>query len=71
MIISLLIAHPHLSLLTVMSLVLADDLLIPLQTEFLHLEGISQLVKTIDRIKVNLNPELGIRRVCLLCMTSE
>ena len=56
---------PSLSLLTIMSLVLANDLLIPLQTEFFALEGISQLVKTIDRIKVNLNPELGIRGVLL------
>ena len=56
---------PSLSLLTVMSLVLADDLLIPLQTEFFALEGISQLVKTIDRIKLNLNPDLGIRGVLL------
>ena len=56
---------PSLSLLTIMSLVLADDLLIPLQTEFFALEGISQLVKTIDRIKINLNPELGIIGVLL------
>ena len=56
---------PSLSLLTIMSLVLADDLLIPLQTEFFALEGITQLVKTIDRIKINLNPELGIRGVLL------
>ena len=56
---------PSLSLLTVMSLVLADDLLIPLQTEFFALEGITQLVKTIDRIKVRLNPQLGIRGVLL------
>tara|TARA_B100000029_G_C17490595_1_gene928969 strand:- start:358 stop:1158 length:801 start_codon:yes stop_codon:yes gene_type:complete len=56
---------PSLSLLTVMSLVSADELLIPLQTEFFALEGITQLVKTIDRIKVNLNPELGIRGVLL------
>ncbi len=56
---------PSLSLLTIMSLVLANDLLIPLQTEFFALEGISQLVKTIDRIKVNLNPELSIRGVLL------
>ena len=56
---------PSLSLLTIMSLVLADDLLIPLQTEFFALEGISQLVKTVDRIKINLNPELGIRGVLL------
>jgi chromosome partitioning protein len=56
---------PSLSLLTVMSLVSADELLIPLQTEFFALEGITQLVKTIDRIKVNLNPDLGIRGVLL------
>ena len=56
---------PSLSLLTVMSLVAADELLIPLQTEFFALEGITQLVKTIDRIKINLNPGLGIRGVLL------
>ena len=56
---------PSLSLLTVMSLVCADELLIPLQTEFFALEGITQLVKTIDRIKINLNPGLGIRGVLL------
>ena len=48
-----------------MSLVSADELLIPLQTEFFALEGITQLIKTIDRIKVNLNPDLGIRGVLL------
>ena len=56
---------PSLSLLTVMSLVAANELLIPLQTEFFALEGITQLVKTIDRIKINLNPDLGIRGVLL------
>ena len=56
---------PSLSLLTVMSLVSANELLIPLQTEFFALEGITQLVKTIDRIKVNLNPTLNIRGVLL------
>ena len=56
---------PSLSLLTIMSLVSADELLIPLQTEFFALEGITQLMKTIDRIKVNLNPTLGIRGVLL------
>ena len=56
---------PSLSLLTVMSLVSAEELLIPLQTEFFALEGITQLVRTIDRIKVNLNPNLGIRGVLL------
>ena len=56
---------PSLSLLTVMSLVVADQLLVPLQTEFFALEGITQLVKTIDRIKENLNPELKIRGILL------
>ena len=56
---------PSLSLLTVMSLVVADELLVPLQTEFFALEGISQLVKTIERIKINLNPNLNIRGIIL------
>tara|TARA_B110000305_G_C19439045_1_gene640734 strand:- start:1170 stop:1946 length:777 start_codon:yes stop_codon:yes gene_type:complete len=56
---------PSLSLLTVMSLVVADELLVPLQTEFFALEGISQLVKTIERIKINLNPSLEIRGILL------
>ena len=56
---------PSLNLLTVMSLVSADELLIPLQTEFFALEGITQLVKTIDRIKANLNPKLSIRGILL------
>tara|TARA_B100000945_G_scaffold295725_1_gene273463 strand:+ start:333 stop:1133 length:801 start_codon:yes stop_codon:yes gene_type:complete len=56
---------PSLSLLTVMSLVSANQLIIPLQTEFFALEGITQLVKTIDRIKVHLNPDLSIRGVLL------
>ena len=56
---------PSLSLLTVMSLVTADELLIPLQTEFFALEGVTQLTKTIERIKVNLNPQLFIRGVLL------
>ncbi len=56
---------PSLSLLTVMSLVTADELLIPLQTEFFALEGVTQLTKTIERIKINLNPRLFIRGVLL------
>ena len=56
---------PSLSLLTIMSLVAADELLVPLQTEFFALEGITQLIKTIERIKVNLNPELDIRGILL------
>ena len=56
---------PSLSLLTVMALVVAKSLIVPLQAEFFALEGLSQLVKTIDRIKVKLNPELYIRGVLL------
>ncbi len=56
---------PSLSLLTVMSLVVAKSLIVPLQAEFFALEGLSQLLKTIDRVKVNLNPELEIRGVLL------
>ena len=56
---------PSLSLLTVMALVASHSLLVPLQTEFFALEGITQLIKTIDRIKVGLNPELTIRGILL------
>ena len=56
---------PSLSLLTIMALVASDELLVPLQTEFFALEGITQLVKTIDRIKENLNPTLTIRGILL------
>jgi chromosome partitioning protein len=56
---------PSLSLLTIMALVASDELMVPLQTEFFALEGITQLVKTIDRIKVNLNPDLKVRGILL------
>ena len=56
---------PSLSLLTIMSLVVAKSLIVPLQTEFFALEGLSQLMKTIDRIKIKLNPDLDIRGVLL------
>ena len=56
---------PSLSLLTVMALVTSNSLLVPLQTEFFALEGITQLIKTIERIKVNLNPNLEIRGILL------
>ena len=56
---------PSLSLLTVMALVSSNSLLVPLQTEFFALEGLTQLMKTIERIKVSLNPELRIRGILL------
>ena len=56
---------PSLSLLTVMALVCSGSLLVPLQTEFFALEGLTQLIKTIERIKVSLNPKLKIRGILL------
>ncbi len=56
---------PSLSLLTVMALVASHSLLVPLQTEFFALEGITQLIKTIERIKLGLNPNLLIRGILL------
>jgi chromosome partitioning protein len=56
---------PSLSLLTVRALVSSHSLLVPLQTEFFALEGLTQLMKTIERIKINLNPELKIRGILL------
>ena len=56
---------PSLSLLTIMALVASDALVVPLQTEFFALEGLTQLMKTIERIKYNLNPSLDIRGILL------
>ena len=56
---------PSLSLLTVMALVASNSLVVPLQTEFFALEGLTQLMKTIERIKVNLNSDLKIKGILL------
>ena len=56
---------PSLSLLTVMALVASNSLLVPLQTEFFALEGLTQLMKTIERIKIRLNPKLNIQGILL------
>ena len=56
---------PSLSLLTVMALVASHSLIVPLQTEFFALEGLTQLMTTIDRIKINLNNELKIKGILL------
>ena len=56
---------PSLSLRTVMAFVSSHSLVVSLQTEFFALEGLTQLMKTIERIKINLNPELKIRGILL------
>ena len=56
---------PSLSLLTIMALVASNSLVVPLQAEFFALEGLIQLMKTIERIKSNLNPELIIKGILL------
>ena len=56
---------PALDLLTLNALVAADAVLIPMQGEYFALEGVSELLDTIERIRVDLNPELGIEGVVL------
>jgi chromosome partitioning protein len=51
---------PSLGLLTINSMVAADEILIPIQSEYYALEGLSQLLETIGLIQSNLKPELGI-----------
>ena len=56
---------PSLGLLTVNALAAARHLLVPLQCEFFALEGLSQLLQTVERIRVAFNPELAILGVAL------
>ena len=56
---------PSLSLLTINALTAADSVLIPLQAEYYALEGLGQLLDTIERIKQNLNPDLDIAGILL------
>ena len=56
---------PALSLLTVMAMTAANSVLVPLQCEFFALEGLSQLIKTVDRVHKNLNPLLSIDGIIL------
>ncbi len=56
---------PALGLLTINSLVACDSVIVPLQSEFFALEGISSLVKTIELIKENFNPKLNVEGILL------
>ncbi len=56
---------PSLNLLTINSLSAAHAILVPLQCEFFALEGLSQLLNTVERVKANLNPTLEIQGIVL------
>jgi len=56
---------PSLGILTINALVAADVVLVPMQAEYYALEGLSDLVGTIERVRATLNPQLGLHGVLL------
>ena len=56
---------PSLGLLTINALVAAQSVLVPLQAEFFALEGLSQLLQTVERVRARFNPQLTILGVAL------
>lgn len=56
---------PALGLLTLNALTAADGVLVPLQCEYFALEGLGQLLQTIERVKMQFNPDLGLQGVLL------
>jgi len=63
--------HPSLGLLTVNALAAARGIIIPIQCEYLALEGLSQLLQTINLVRTNLNPSLTIRGILLTMYDSR
>jgi chromosome partitioning protein len=61
---------PALTLLTINAMAAADSLLVPIQCEYLSLEGISALIETMDRVRTGLNPALELEGI-LLTMYDE
>src|SRR4051812_39325291 len=62
---------PSLNLLTVNALAAADAILVPLQCEFFALEGLSQLLQTVEQVRTTLNPNLSIHGVVLTMFDSR
>ncbi|ACA15924.1 Cobyrinic acid ac-diamide synthase [Methylobacterium sp. 4-46] len=56
---------PSLNLLTINALAAADAVLVPLQCEFFALEGLSQLLRTVEQVRGTLNPRLAIQGIVL------
>jgi len=56
---------PSLNLLTINAMAAADSVLVPLQCEFFALEGLSQLLQTVDQVRGSINPELKIHGIVL------
>ena len=56
---------PSLNLLTINAMAAANAVLVPLQCEFFALEGLSQLLRTVDQVRQSLNPELAIHGIVL------